>query len=484
MSLFDFFKRKQAKADKITKVYDKPLPEPTVNPKDNQPSTARYDEATSAWARKMMELEDETDPDVLTELDPDAERAREVRFWIDNMALCVKHNFAPEQYDVGGMLHQLIEEEEYELARELLFCCIDEVRNRPSTPCIDDILVYFAWICYKDGDGDDEDETDDCEDEDDLEDEESQDDCDETDEDEDCDETDEDDEYEDDDEIDEDDEYEDDEDDEEIDEDDVTFETEYHNLRSAHELVVAVSDHFTPHWRDTHLWLACLYNECYVNYDDYEIADLPGSHSPNWYGQQAYRYFSKAAEEGQYLAMNLKALFLVMGHQVKPTTIRLTIGSNGARTIATSRSSGWATCTIMRNTAARTSDGPSAITCVTSSTASGKEKAHATWAPTMPKPLATSPTCCYTTTRTTTSIVPAAYWSVWPTSASPWATPSTASCSLKGAAAPPTPPRVSASCAKPPTPATQWPSKCYASTAIIGNSEQGAIIYVERGIIM
>ena len=315
MSLFDFFKRKQAKADKITKVYDKPLPEPTVNPKDNQPSAARYDEATSAWARKMMELEDETDPDVLTELDPDAERAREVRFWIDNMALCVKHNFAPEQYDVGGMLHQLIEEEEYELARELLFCCIDEVRNRPSTPCIDDMLVYFAWICYKDGDGDDEDETDDCEDEDDLEDEESQDDCDETDEDEDCDEDDEDDEYEDDDEIDEDDEYE---DDEEIDEDDVTFETEYHNLRSAHELVVAVSDHFTPHWRDTHLWLACLYNECYVNYDDYEIADLPGSHSPNWYGQQAYRYFSKAAEEGQYLAMNMKALFLVMGHQVKP----------------------------------------------------------------------------------------------------------------------------------------------------------------------
>lgn len=40
MSLFDFFKRKQAKADKITKVYDKPLPEPTVNPKDNQPSAA------------------------------------------------------------------------------------------------------------------------------------------------------------------------------------------------------------------------------------------------------------------------------------------------------------------------------------------------------------------------------------------------------------------------------------------------------------
>ena len=144
MSLFDFFKRKQAKADKITKVYDKPLPEPTVNPKDDQPSAARYDEATSAWARKMMELEDETDPDVLTELDPDDERAREVRFWIDNMALCVKHNFAPEQYDVGGMLHQLIEEEEYELARELLFCCIDEVRNRPSTPCIDDMLVYFA----------------------------------------------------------------------------------------------------------------------------------------------------------------------------------------------------------------------------------------------------------------------------------------------------------------------------------------------------
>ena len=31
MSLFDFFKRKQAKADKITKVYDKPLPEPTLH---------------------------------------------------------------------------------------------------------------------------------------------------------------------------------------------------------------------------------------------------------------------------------------------------------------------------------------------------------------------------------------------------------------------------------------------------------------------
>lgn len=321
MSLFDFFKRKQAKADKITKVYDKPLPEPTIKPEDDQPSADRYDEETSAWARKMMELEDETDPDVLTELDPDAERDRQVRFMIDNMALCVKHNFAPEQYDVGGMLHQLIEEEEYELARELLNCCIDAVdRNPPSTPCIDDMLVYFAWICYKDGEGDEEDETD--EDEDNLEDEESQDDdfddedCDETDEEDDDEEDDDEEETDEDDDEDEEDEDEDEE--EEIDEDDAAFEIEYRNLRSAHELVVAVSDHFTPHWRDTHLWLASLYNECYVNYDDYEIADLPGSHPIDWYGQQAYRYFSKAAEEGQHLAMNMKALFLVMGQQVEP----------------------------------------------------------------------------------------------------------------------------------------------------------------------
>ena len=51
---------------------------------------------------------------------------------LDNMRLCVEENFSSDEYDVEAMVYELINDEDYETARELTRCCLLETEDDPD----------------------------------------------------------------------------------------------------------------------------------------------------------------------------------------------------------------------------------------------------------------------------------------------------------------------------------------------------------------
>ena len=117
----------------------------------------RDEDKANEWLLKAVEAGDQRAVDKIYELNPNIERDRKVQFMLDNMRLCVEENFSSEEYDVEAMVRQLINDEEYEMARKLTKRCLLEAEDDPDElDCLEDMQIYLAYIYYEDGDGNDE----------------------------------------------------------------------------------------------------------------------------------------------------------------------------------------------------------------------------------------------------------------------------------------------------------------------------------------
>ena len=117
----------------------------------------RDEDKANEWLLKAVEAGDQRAVDKIYELNPNIERDRKVQFMLDNMRLCVEENFSSEEYDVEAMVRQLINDEEYEMARKLTKRCLLEVEDdSDELDCLEDMQIYLAYIYYEDGDGNDE----------------------------------------------------------------------------------------------------------------------------------------------------------------------------------------------------------------------------------------------------------------------------------------------------------------------------------------
>ena len=117
----------------------------------------RNEDMAHEWLLKAVEAGDQRAVDKIYELNPDIERDHKVQFMLDNMRLCVEENFSSEEYDVEAMVRQLINDEEYEMARKLTKRCLMETEDDPDElGCLEDMKIYLAYIYYEDGDGNDD----------------------------------------------------------------------------------------------------------------------------------------------------------------------------------------------------------------------------------------------------------------------------------------------------------------------------------------
>ena len=117
----------------------------------------RDEDKANEWLLKAVEAGDQRAVDKIYELNPNIERDHKVQFMLDNMRLCVEENFSSEEYDVEAMVRQLINDEEYEMARKLTKRCLLEVEDdSDELDCLEDMQIYLAYIYYEDGDGNDE----------------------------------------------------------------------------------------------------------------------------------------------------------------------------------------------------------------------------------------------------------------------------------------------------------------------------------------
>ena len=117
----------------------------------------KHDDASAqAWLLQADEAGEPRAKGKLYELYPEVEREDKVQFMLDNMPTCIDEDFSSEEYDVEAMAHDLVNDEDYELARELLDGYFQEIDGgaQPSS-CHEDLLLYLAWVYYKDGDGSD-----------------------------------------------------------------------------------------------------------------------------------------------------------------------------------------------------------------------------------------------------------------------------------------------------------------------------------------
>lgn len=114
-------------------------------------------DTANEWLLKAHEAGDQRAMDKIKELNPTLERDCKVQFMLDNMRLCVEENFSSDEYDVEAMVYELINDEDYETARELTRRCLLETEDDPDElSCQEDMQVYLAHIYYEDGDGNDD----------------------------------------------------------------------------------------------------------------------------------------------------------------------------------------------------------------------------------------------------------------------------------------------------------------------------------------
>lgn len=174
-----------------------------------------------------------------------------VEFMTTNMNLCVSMGFCFDEYDVPQLAEELIEAEEYELARKLLRACLSVCESSDEKKHIDEVRFLLAWVYYLDYDGNEENNA------------------------------------------------------------------PYYRLRLAYNLIMQLGENpklFGIQYQN----LADFYDICYHFGDNYDLHNIPGYHIPTWYGHQAYKFYSKAADS-YYHSMQQQAKYLMKEPSVVPS---------------------------------------------------------------------------------------------------------------------------------------------------------------------
>lgn len=208
-----------------------------------------YDEDAYSDQPSAYDMDEEDD-----ELDfEDWTNEEKVEYMTNNMNKCVSMGFCINKYDVPALAEELIEEEEYEMARKLLRNCLSVCESsNDADDIIDEVRFLLAWVYYLDYDGNEENNA------------------------------------------------------------------PYYRLRLAYNLIMLLGENPKLHGQQNQN-LADFYNTCYHFGDDYDLHNIPGYHIPTWYGHQAYKFYSKAADDGYYYSMQQQAKYLMKEPSVVPS---------------------------------------------------------------------------------------------------------------------------------------------------------------------
>ena len=175
-----------------------------------------------------------------------------VEFMTTNMNLCVSMGFCIDECDVPQLAEELIDAEEYDLARKLLRSCLSVCESSENEDHIDEVRFLLAWVYYLDYDGNEEDNA------------------------------------------------------------------PYYRLRLAYELIMLLGEN-PKLFGIQNQNLADFYDVCYHFGDDYDLHNMPGYHISTWYGHQAYKFYSKAADDGYGYSMQMQAKYLMKEPSVVPS---------------------------------------------------------------------------------------------------------------------------------------------------------------------
>ena len=183
-----------------------------------------------------------------------------------------KHGVCIDECDVPQLAEELIDAEEYDLARKLLRSCLSVCESSENENHIDEVRFLLAWVYYLDYDGNEEDNA------------------------------------------------------------------PYYRLRLAYELIKLLGEN-PKLFGIQNQNLADFYDVCYHFGDDYDLHNIPGYHIPTWYGHQAYKFYSKAADDGYGYSMQMQAKYLMKEPSVVPSNYQkaeqlLTEAVNNIQTLA------------------------------------------------------------------------------------------------------------------------------------------------------
>lgn len=236
----------EAGSERATTLLAQFFPEPKEEPQpayDEEYNEDAYGDQPSTY--DMDEEDDELDFEDWT-------NEEKVEFMTTNMNLCVSMGFCFDEYDVPQLAEELIEAEEYELARKLLRACLSVCESSDEKKHIDEVRFLLAWVYYLDYDGNEENNA------------------------------------------------------------------PYYRLRLAYNLIMQLGENpklFGIQYQN----LADFYDICYHFGDNYDLHNIPGYHIPTWYGHQAYKFYSKAADDGYYYSMQQQAKYLMKEPSVVPS---------------------------------------------------------------------------------------------------------------------------------------------------------------------
>lgn len=235
----------EAGSERATTLLAQFFPEPKEEPQpayDEEYNEDAYGDQPSTY--DMDEEDDELDFEDWT-------NEEKVEFMTTNMNLCVSMGFCFDEYDVPQLAEELIEAEEYELARKLLRACLSVCESSDEKKHIDEVRFLLAWVYYLDYDGNEENNA------------------------------------------------------------------PYYRLRLAYNLIMQLGENpklFGIQYQN----LADFYDICYHFGDNYDLHNIPGYHIPTWYGHQAYKFYSKAADS-YYHSMQQQAKYLMKEPSVVPS---------------------------------------------------------------------------------------------------------------------------------------------------------------------
>lgn len=141
----------EAGSERATTMLAEFFPDPKEEP---QPAyDEEYDEDAYSDQPSTYDMDEEDD-----ELDfEDWTNEEKVEYMTTNMNLCVRMDFWIDEYDVPQLAQELIDAEEYELARKLLRSCLSVCESSENENHIDEVRFLLAWVYYLDYDGNEED---------------------------------------------------------------------------------------------------------------------------------------------------------------------------------------------------------------------------------------------------------------------------------------------------------------------------------------
>lgn len=256
----------EAGSERATTMLAQFFAEPKEEPQpayDEEYDEDAYSDQPSAYDKD--EEDDELDFEDMT-------NEEKVEYMTANMNMCVSMRFCIDEYDVPQLAEELIDAEEYELARKLLRSCLSVCESSNDAGDIDEVRFLLAWVYYLDYDGNEEDNA------------------------------------------------------------------PYYRLRLAYELIMLLGEN-PKLFGIQNQNLADFYDVCYHFGDDYDLHNMPCYHISTWYGHQAYKFYSKAADDGYGYSMQMQAKYLMKEPSVVPSNYQkaeqlLTEAVNNIQTLA------------------------------------------------------------------------------------------------------------------------------------------------------